>query len=430
LVGLSEKLESLRKQSGWSRDEGLLDIEEMLEKLQQSVLQEYSLDLARARTDQEARKRVRRYVLTRLAEENMEERDRLADQLTNELVGYGPIEPFLQDRTINEIMVNGPDTIYVEQEGRLVLTDVTFKSTEHLLGVIQRIVAPLGRRVDAAQPFVDARLVDGSRVHVIIPPLAIDYPVLTIRKFAKRELGVQDLLELGTLNEEMVRFLRYAVRARLNIIVSGSTGSGKTSTLNVLSSFIENERVVSIEDAAELRLGQAHVIRLEARNANTEGLGSICVRELLRNALRMRPDRIIIGEVRGKEAYDLIQALNTGHEGSLSTVHANSAIDALYRLENMALTAGEGIPHGVMREQVLGAVDLVIHQQRDSYGQRYIKEIAIVNKGRQGSIVFSVFKKVPKENRWEKNRDLNWPEEIVERFIQKGLEDYVFSFNV
>jgi pilus assembly protein CpaF len=306
-------------------------------------------------------------------------RDELATRIVRDSVGLGPLEVLLADPAVEEVMVNGADRVYIERRGRLEQTDVRFESEEDLRNAIERILAPLGRRVDELSPMVDARLADGSRVNVVIPPLAIDGPALSIRRFGANRPGPDRLVEIGTLTSEQRRFLERAVASRRSVLVSGGTGSGKTTLLNALSSFIApGERVVTIEDAAELRLQQPHVVRLESRPAGVEGRGEVTIRDLLRNALRMRPDRIVIGEVRGVEALDLLTALNTGHDGALSTVHANSPDDALKRLETLALMAGVGLPHGAIAEQVRRGIDLVVHLQRRSDGRRLVTEIAEV----------------------------------------------------
>ena len=307
------------------------------------------------------------------------ERQQLIDAIYDELMGLGPLETLLRDESITEIMVNGPFDVFVERNGRIMLSDVHFYDETHLLNIVERILAPLGRHVDEASPLVDARLSNGSRVNIIIPPLAIDGTSMTIRKFSKTALSIDDLIKYGTLNEAMAIFLESCVKARLNILVSGGTGSGKTTTLNVLSSFIpSNERIVTIEDAAELRLQQRHVVRLETRPANIEGTGAITIRDLVRNALRMRPDRIIVGEVRSGEALDMLQAMNTGHDGSLTTAHANTPRDALSRLETMVLMSGLDLPVRAIREQISSAIDLVLQQSRIRDGSRkvtYITEV-------------------------------------------------------
>ena len=315
------------------------------------------------------------------------ERTRMLEQITDEIIGLGPLEPLLRDESVTEVMVNGPRQIYIERAGRIELTNVVFQNDEHVMRIIDRIIAPIGRRVDESSPMVDARLVDGSRVNAIIPPLSLVGPVLTIRKFAASPLTTDDLIRFGTSTPEMFDFLRACVEARLNVFVSGGTGSGKTTMLNVLSSFIPNdERIVTIEDAAELQLRQEHVVTLEARPPNIEGRGAIPIRELVRNALRMRPDRIIVGECRSGEALDMLQAMNTGHDGSMSTGHSNSPRDMLSRLETMVLMAGVELPLRAVREQIASAVDLVVHQERLRDGSRKITAITEVQ-GMEGDVI-------------------------------------------
>ncbi|MEI8336034.1 MAG: CpaF family protein [Actinomycetes bacterium] len=308
------------------------------------------------------------------------ERARIVAEICDDVLGYGAIERFLADPEITEVMVNSLDSIYVERAGRLVRTNARYVSEEHLRQVIERIVSKVGRRIDESSPMVDARLPDGSRVNAVIPPLAIDGPVLTIRKFSEKAYSLHDLAGMRALTEQMIDLLRACVEGRLNILVSGGTGTGKTTMLNALSQFIPNgDRVVTIEDAAELRLVQNHVVRMESRPPNIEGKGEISIRDLVRNALRMRPDRIIVGEVRGAEALDMLQAMNTGHEGSLSTLHANSPRDALSRLETMVLMGGVDLPVRAIREQAASAIDLVIHVSRLRDGTRRITQVAEVN---------------------------------------------------
>jgi pilus assembly protein CpaF len=305
-----------------------------------------------------------------------EEREALVAGILRDTVGLGPIEGLLADPEVEEVMVNGADRVYVERRGRIEPVDVHFADEEALRNTIERIIAPLGRRVDELSPMVDARLADGSRVNVVIPPLAVDGPALSIRRFAVRRRGARELVDLGTLSEEQHGRLKEAVSMRRSVLVSGGTGTGKTTLLNALSSFIASwERVVTIEDAAELRLQQPHVVRLETRPPGVEGRGEVTIRDLLRNALRMRPDRIVIGEVRGAEALDLLTALNTGHDGALSTVHASSARDAIARLETLALMAGVGLPHEAIAEQVRRGVDLVVHLERADDGSRRVSEV-------------------------------------------------------
>ncbi len=313
--------------------------------------------------------------------------DGLVEVLVAEITGYGPIQSLLEDPEITEIMVNSKSHIYVERSGRIQRTALSFASDQEILHIIEKIVAPLGRRIDEASPMVDARLPDGSRVNAIIPPLALKGPSITIRKFRRDVLSADDLVDRGTMTEAMAGFLEACVRAKLNVLVSGGTGSGKTTTLNILSSFIPpGDRVVTIEDAAELRLVQEHVVSLEARPANLEGKGEITIRQLVKNALRMRPDRIIVGEVRGGEALDMLQAMNTGHDGSLTTGHANSPRDMLARLETMVMMAGMDLPVRAIREQVASALDLIVHQARLSDGARKIVSVTEVQ-GMEGDVI-------------------------------------------
>jgi pilus assembly protein CpaF len=315
------------------------------------------------------------------------ERETLVAQLGDEVLGYGPLERFLNDPSVTEIMVNAGNPIYIERGGRLFKTEARFASEARLRLVIERIVSAIGRRIDESSPMVDARLADGSRVNAIIPPLAIDGPALTIRKFAKRRLMLDDLVSFGTLSPEAGEFLTACIHGRLNILISGGTGTGKTTLLNVLSSMIgDDERIITIEDAAELQLDQEHLIRLESRPANLEGRGEVAIRDLVRNALRMRPDRIIVGEVRGAEAIDMLQAMNTGHEGSLSTLHANSPRDALSRIETMALMAGIELPLKAIRDQTASALDLIVHLSRLRDGTRRVTQISEIV-GSEGDVV-------------------------------------------
>ena len=307
------------------------------------------------------------------------ERSKIVSDLKDEMLGLGPIEVLLKDPTVTEVMVNGPKKIFVERMGRLQLTDIQFHDDSHVMNIIERILSPIGRHIDEAVPLVDARLEDGSRVNIIIPPLSLVGPCITIRKFATKALSVDNLINFGTLDRKMADFIKACIQARINILVSGGTGSGKTTTLNVLSSFIpENERIVTIEDAAELKLQQEHVVTLESRPANIEGNGEITIRDLVKNALRMRPDRIIVGEVRGGEALDMLQAMNTGHDGSLTTAHANNPRDALSRLETMVLMAGFEMPIRAIREQVSSAIELILQQSRLKDGSRKITYITEV----------------------------------------------------
>ncbi len=315
------------------------------------------------------------------------ERDRLFEEVSADIVGFGPIEPLLQDAAISEVMVNGPDQIYIEQKGRIVLSDVRFDNDDHVRRIIDRIVSPLGRHVDESSPICDARLPDGSRVNIVLPPISLIGPCITIRKFSKTPLTIDDLVRFGSMTPEIAEFLRACVLARLNTVVSGGTGSGKTTLLNVLSSFIpDDERIVTVEDAAELQLRQDHVVRLEARPPNIEGKGAVTIRDLVINCLRMRPDRIVVGECRGREALDMLQAMNTGHDGSLTTGHANTPRDMLARLETMVLMAGMDLPVTAIRQQVSSAVDLIVQQARLRDGSRRITQISEVQ-GMEGDII-------------------------------------------
>ncbi len=315
-------------------------------------------------------------------------------EVGNELFGFGPIQKLLEDKDVSEVMVNGPTNVYVEKDGKLTKTSVKFEDNDHVRRIIERIIAPLGRRIDEDSPTVDARLPDGSRVNAIIPPVAIDGPSITIRKFSEDRLTVANLIEFGSLTKNMAEFLRACVAARLNIIISGGTGSGKTTLLNVLSGFIPaSERIVTLEDAAELQLQQDHVVRLETKTPNADGRGEITIRHLVKNSLRMRPDRIIVGEVRGGEALDMLQAMNTGHDGSLATVHSNSPRDAVSRLETLVLMAGMDLPINVVRQQVASAVDLIVQQTRLSDGSRKVIAVSEVAGMEGDTIVLSdIFK--------------------------------------
>jgi pilus assembly protein CpaF len=308
-----------------------------------------------------------------------EERREIVRQLTDDILGYGPIEPLLRDDSVTEVMVNGFDKVYVERNGKLERSDVRFVDESHVMRIIDKIVSQIGRRVDEASPMVDARLPDGSRVNAIIPPLALNGPTLTIRKFSRDPYTINDLITFGTLSARSAQFLAAGVKGKLNVLISGGTGTGKTTTLNAMSAFIPgDERIVTIEDAAELQLQQEHVITLESRPSNIEGSGEIKIRELVRNALRMRPDRIIVGEVRGAETLDMLQAMNTGHEGSLTTIHANSPRDALSRLETLVMTGGVELPHRAIREQIASAFDLLVQIQRLVDGSRRITHVTEV----------------------------------------------------
>lgn len=315
------------------------------------------------------------------------ERERLFEQIVAEILGLGPLEPLLADETITEIMVNGPKKIFVERKGKIERANISFESDEHVLRIIERIVAPLGRRIDESTPLVDARLKDGSRVNAVIPPVSLVGPTLTIRKFFKKPLTVEDLIRFGSVTEESVEFMRACVISALNIVISGGTGTGKTTFLNVLSGYIpDDERIITLENAAELQLRQEHVVTLESRPPNIEGKGEITIRDLVINALRMRPDRIVVGECRGGESLDMLQAMNTGHEGSMTTLHANNTRDAISRLETMVMMSGMELPHRAIREQIAAALDLIVQLSRMRDGSRRVTSIAEVQ-GMEGDVI-------------------------------------------
>jgi pilus assembly protein CpaF len=355
-------------------------IEDLAQGLRRRLIDDARDGAPQLHTDPEAlRRRIAELLREQARPLDEPDREALIERLLATTMGLGPLEPLMEDLDVDEIMVNGHRSVLVERAGRIHETNASFESEEALLHVIERILSPLGRRVDEAAPLVDARLPDGSRVNCVIRPLSLDGPLLTIRRFRKRGFVPAELVQNGTVSQDALEFLRASVAERRNIVVSGGTGSGKTTLLNVLSSFVEpDERVITIEDAAELRLRQPHVLRLESRPANLESGGEVTIRQLVRNALRMRPDRIIVGEVRGAEALDMLQALNTGHDGSMTTVHANSAADALRRIETLALMADVGLPHVAVRQQVASAIDLVVHLERSRDGARRVVEIVEV----------------------------------------------------
>jgi len=359
-------------------------------RVQNKLLAEMDPSMDVSKTD-EVRSTIESLYDSVLADENIilsrVERQRLFEQIVAEILGFGPIEPFLADETITEIMVNGPKNIYIERAGKIVRTTAQFESNDHVMRIIDRIVAPLGRRIDESQPYVDARLPDGSRVNAVIPPISLCGPTITIRKFFKIPLTVEQIIEKGSITAESVEFLKACVIARLNVLVSGGTGSGKTTLLNILSGFIpEEDRIVTIENAAELQLRQEHVVTLESRPPNIEGRGEVSIRDLVINSLRMRPERIIVGECRGSEALDMLQAMNTGHDGSLTTLHANTPRDALSRLETMCLMAGMDLPHRAIREQIASAIDVVIQQERMRDGSRRVVAVSEVQ-GMEGDVI-------------------------------------------
>lgn len=355
---------------------------------------------------QEVRKTIQELFEQILAEENIvlsrPERARMYEQIAAEILGLGPLQILLEDETITEVMVNGAKNIYVERAGKIIRAPISFESNEHVMRIIERIVAPLGRRIDESSPYVDARLMDGSRVNAVIPPISLVGPVLTIRKFAKKPITVEQLIQFGTITQESIDFLKACVASRINIVVSGGTGSGKTTLLNILSSFIPgDERILTIENAAELQLRQEHVVTLESRPTNIEGKGEITIRDLVINSLRMRPDRIVVGECRGDEALDMLQAMNTGHDGSMTTAHSNSPRDTLSRLETMTLMAGMDLPVRAIREQISAAVDLIVHQERMRDGSRKVVNITEVS-GMEGDVITTtdlfVFEQMGVEN--------------------------------
>ncbi|HEY4720993.1 MAG TPA: CpaF family protein [Anaerolineae bacterium] len=359
-------------------------------RVQNKLLAEMDPSLDVSKTD-EVRSTIEGLYDAVLAEENIilsrVERQRLFEQIVAEILGFGPLEPYLADETITEIMVNGPKNIYIERRGKLERTTAQFESNDHVMRIIDRIVAPLGRRIDESQPYVDARLPDGSRVNAVIPPISLVGPIITIRKFFKIPLTIEQIIQNGSISAEAVEFLKACVQSRLNMLVSGGTGSGKTTLLNILSGFIPNdERIVTIENAAELQLRQEHVVTLESRPPNIEGRGEVSIRDLVINSLRMRPERIIVGECRGSEALDMLQAMNTGHDGSLTTLHANSPRDALARMETMVLMAGMELPHRAIREQISSAIDVIVQQERMRDGSRRVINISEVQ-GMEGEVI-------------------------------------------
>jgi pilus assembly protein CpaF len=364
--------------------------QDLKSRIHTKLLAELDPTMDVTKTD-EVRQTIEEMYDSMLAQENLilgrADRQRLLEQIVAEILGYGPIEPLLADDTVTEIMVNGPNAVYIERAGRVEHTEFKFENDDHVLRIIDRIVSPLGRRIDESQPYVDARLPDGSRVNAVIPPLSLIGPILTIRKFARIPITAQTLVDYNTVTPEALEFLKACVQAKLNAVISGGTGSGKTTTLNVLSAFIPNdERIITIENSAELQLQQEHVLTLETRPANVEGRGEISMRQLVINSLRMRPDRIIVGECRGAEALDMLQAMNTGHDGSMTTAHSNSPRDTLARLETMVLMAGMDLPLRAIREQIASALNLVVHQERMRDGTRRLTKITEVQ-GMEGDVI-------------------------------------------
>jgi len=403
---------------------------EIKEKIHNKIIEEIKTDVLKDIEEnggeEELEKEITAIVENILNEESTyipkTERQKIVSDVINDTIGFGPIHPLINDPTISEIMVNGVGQVYVEKKGKLILSDVTFKDENQVMHIIEKIVAPLGRRIDESSPMVDARLPNGSRVNIIIPPLALSGPVITIRKFSEKPFTVKDLIGFGTLTPNIALFLKACVESRLNIVVSGGTGSGKTTTLNVISSFIpDDERIITIEDAAELQLRQEHIVRLETRPPNIEGKGAVTIRDLVRNSLRMRPDRIVVGEVRSGEALDMLQAMNTGHDGSLTTGHANTPRDMLARLETMVLMAGMDLPVKAIREQIASAVDIIVQQSRLRDGTRRITHITEVL-GMEGEIItlqdIFIFKQAGKD---EKGRIIGEivPTGIKPKFVEK-----------
>ncbi|MEO9573463.1 MAG: CpaF family protein [Tateyamaria sp.] len=360
-------------------------------ELHRALLDNLNLSALESATENDLRQEIQAIAGEFLQEKNIilnrEDRQILNQELFDEVMGLGPLETLLQDETVNDILVNGPQQIFVERSGKLELTDITFKDERHLLRIIDKIVSAVGRRVDESNPYVDARLQDGSRFNAMVPPIAVDGSLVSIRKFKKDKLGIDDLVNFGAFTEEMAAYLQAAVATRLNVIVSGGTGSGKTTTLNALSSFIDNnERILTIEDTAELQLQQTHVGRMESRPPNVEGKGEVSPRDCLKNALRMRPDRIIVGETRGEEVIDMLQAMNTGHDGSMTTIHANSARDGVSRLENMIAMAGIEMPLKAVRSQISSAVNLIVQASRLQDGSRRMTSITEIT-GMEGDVI-------------------------------------------
>jgi pilus assembly protein CpaF len=389
-VDQPSRLEELRIRRAPVIQENRDTAKDLKERIQEKLIAELDPQMDVSQTD-EVRRTMENMFNQILSTEaiilSRTERQKLFEQIVAEILGLGPLEILLADDTVSEIMVNGADKIFIERKGMLSLTDLTFENDEHVLRIIDRIVSPLGRRIDEAQPLVDARLPDGSRVNAIIPPLALNGPTITIRKFERTPLTINNLIQFGSITPEAAEFLKACVVARLNVVVSGGTGSGKTTLLNVLSNFIpDNERIITVENAAELQLAKEHVITLESRPANIEGKGAITIRDLVINTLRMRPDRIVVGECRSGEALDMLQAMNTGHDGSLTTAHANTPRDCIARLETMCLMAGMDLPVRAIREQIASAVNLIVQQQRMRDGSRKITAVSEVQ-GMEGDVV-------------------------------------------
>lgn len=387
-VTVTKKPAAAQKSSNGSKD----PIADLRRKIHRALVKAigpklYDLDMTAEQLEYQVREKLNEVLDAEKSPLSNVDRKRVVVEIIDDILGYGPIEPLLHDVNVSEVMINKPDEVFIEQDGRLKLTDVHFLDEAHLRRTIEKIVGRVGRRIDESQPYVDARLPDGSRVNAVIPPVSIDGPLLTIRKFSREPFRSEDLVSFGTITSKVARFLECCVRGRTNILVSGGTGAGKTTTLNVLSSFIpEDERIITIEDTAELRLLQPHVVRMEFRPPNIEGKGEVTIRDLVRNSLRMRPDRIVVGEVRGGESLDMLQAMNTGHDGSICTIHSNSPRDALSRLETMVLMAGMDLPVRAIREQISSAVHLIVHQARLKGGGRRITHISEIV-GMEGEVI-------------------------------------------
>lgn len=394
-MSLKSRLQEVNDEKKFAQDKFMAEGDphaDLKLKIQMSIIEDLNIDFDEiSDKNQKLKTEINEMILTRLDADSSglrpEEKDLIRRELLDEIIGFGPITYLLKDNSLTEIMVNGAKQVFVERDGKLILTDTRFKDDRHLVHIIKKIVESVGKRIDESTPMADARLMDGSRVNAIIPPLALDGPTLTIRKFPETPLEVEDLIGFGTLTSKMATFIKHCVKGRLNIIIAGGTGSGKTTTLNVLSSYIPaDERIVTIEDAAELQLKQPHLVRLETRPPNMEGRGEVTIRDLVRNSLRMRPDRIIVGECRSGEALDMLQAMNTGHDGSITTVHANSPRDVLSRLETMVLMSGMDLPVRMIKEQISSTIDLIVFQSRLSDGSRKITEITEVQ-GMEGDVI-------------------------------------------
>ena len=393
-LGVKQRFEELEaNQDGQTLFQFNINPEEMKWKsyLNKKLLDLLDLSLINSLKEEEVRKQIRSTLANLIQEEsvplNQASRNRVIKQVEDEILGLGPLEPLLKEKSVSDILVNGSDTVYVERFGKIELTDIKFDDNAHLLNIIDRIVSAVGRRIDESSPMVDARLEDGSRVNAIIPPLAVDAPIMSIRRFSVELLQVHDLVNFGTITESVAEVIWAIAKARLNVVISGGTGSGKTTTLNVISSFIPiNERIVTIEDSAELQLRQPHVVRLETRPANIEGQGEITQRDLVKNSLRMRPDRVVLGEIRGAEALDMLQAMNTGHDGSLTTIHANTPRDALSRIENMVAMTSLNLPVSVVRAQMASAIDVIIQIERMEDGKRRLVSMQEIT-GMEGNVI-------------------------------------------